>query len=87
MSVEHEWLMRVPDASNTETLRDAMAELLELMTQPESKARVMQVRLEAKYSQARLLSRSTFNADMQDRIRAERHAQAAVASRRELFLS
>ena len=53
--LKHEWLMRGPDASNAETLRDVMAELLELMTQPDSKARAMQVRLEAKYSQAPLL--------------------------------
>lgn len=76
--MEHQWLLAPAEAEMTRHHRHMMIELLQAVM-PQGGARdVLSLRIEAKYAQASLLTRATFNADAQDA------AQAGAASERML---
>lgn len=87
--LEYEWLMLDANAPHTETMRDGLAQILDLLThagQP-MEADVLSLRINAKYAQAQLLSRATFNSDAEDARRARRAAVENVADCAALLLS
>lgn len=87
--LEYEWLMLDANASNTETKRDGLAQILDLLmhTGQSGDAEILSLRINAKYAQAQLLQRATFNADPDDARRARRAAVENVADCAALLLS
>jgi hypothetical protein len=56
--MEYQWLVQDPDADRTETLRDAMAELLVAAMPPDGASHAMDLRLQAKAAEAQLLQQA-----------------------------
>ncbi|RII39133.1 hypothetical protein DL237_08215 [Pseudooceanicola sediminis] len=68
--MEHQWLLAPAEAEVTRHHRHRMIELLQAVM-PQGGARdVLSLRIEAKFAQALLLTRATFNADAGDAAQA-----------------
>lgn len=76
--LEHQWLMRDPEAEATEHLLDAMIALLDATGSDADRARLMAIRIEAKYAHGTLLRRATFNDRPMDASWAAGHAQSQL---------
>ena len=61
--MEFQWLTQDPGADRTQVLRDAMADLLEVVTPPEARVRAMSLRIEAKAAAAVVLRQARFSRD------------------------
>ncbi|MFY0632305.1 MAG: hypothetical protein JXQ91_00710 [Vannielia sp.] len=78
--MEHQWLLPDPAVEQTTRRRAAMISLLEAVMPPDTGREVLARRIEAKYAQAVLLTRATFNDDPDDARWAATRAEAAIAS-------
>ncbi len=85
--MEHQWLLRDPEAERTERVRAAMLELVVLVGPDEAtRAAALNIRIAAKHAQALLLTRATFNADAADADWARRRAADEIAACASLLL-
>ena len=85
--MEHQWLINDSQAAQTEAVRASMIELLDLVSTPESRRASFHLRVDAKYAQAVLLTRATFNDDPQDAAWARTRAETEIAACQSLLLS
>ncbi len=85
--LEHQWLLRDPDADRTEHARETMVGLLDAVTDPETARQALHLRIMAKQAQSRLLMRATFNGDQKDAAWARRRAEDQITACAGLLLS
>lgn len=78
--MEHQWLLSDSGANATERRRAQMIDLLDSVVGRDDRAGAMQIRLEAKLAQARLLSRADFGQDARAATRARALAARQVAA-------
>jgi hypothetical protein len=85
--LEHHWLMHNDTAAQTQQMRAAMIELLDVVSQDRPGPWILSRRIDAKFAHAALLSRATFNDDARDAAWALRRAELQIAACKSLLLS
>lgn len=84
--MEFQWLMSDPASDRTQSERAAMIGLVEAVAQPGQGKALLNLRIEAKQAQARLLSQALFHDDREIQLHAKERAENELAQCRSLLL-